>query len=145
MLFCSLKNKKRKGYTFAEVLISSALIGVAIGASVQLMATMNMQEEASTDTAIALNLQDNAARLWQLGLSPTDVYSVLPSTLNNDDLAGAVTPSSTNSVAFGSATTSTLANSMGTMESIPCTVNIPILNTGTNRANLVQVYRPSLR
>jgi type II secretory pathway pseudopilin PulG len=140
-----MKRKKNLGYTFAEVMVASGILGLAIGGSVRLVATMAMQEEASNDTAIALNLQDNAARLWQLGLTPAEVNNLLPIVTNNNDLAGAVTPTGTNSVTFGTAGTTTLANSMGTLENISCTINIPRLGTGTNRANVVQVYRPTIR
>ena len=139
----SLK-RRAHGYTFAEVLVASAILGLAIGAGVKLIATMMIQEETSYHQAVAMNLQDNAARAWQLGLSPAEVTAILPSTTDNSNLANCLVPSGTNAVSFGTAGTTTLANTMGTLENISCSITLSFINSNT-RTNTVQVYRPSIR
>ncbi len=138
-----LRSKQPRGYSFAEVLVASAFIGAAIGGAVKMLATMNLQERASNNYTLALNMQDNAAHLWQLGLSPATTYSILPTTTNNNDLAAALLVTSGNAVTFGTAGTVVLTNSMGTLETIPCTLTILNPTGGTNQAQTVTVCRPS--
>lgn len=139
----------RRGYTFAEVLVASSLLGLAIGGAVALSATLTTQNHASLTSAIAQNYQENAAQLWQLGLSPAEVLAVMPHVADNADLQAAIVPTGTGTgvqVTFGAATTTTLANSMGTLESVTCAMNVrnPIGAT-TNRTLTLQVHRPSIR
>ncbi len=105
-----MKTKRRssfrnKGYTLVETLTASALLAVMIGGAVKLVATMNLQEHVAYNGNVALNMQDCAAHLWQLGLSPTEVLSVLPTNTNNEYVDRAVIVSSANAVSFGAATT----------------------------------------
>lgn len=139
----------RCGYSFAEVLVASSLLGLAIGGAVSLSATMNTQNGAALTSAIAQNYHENAAQLWQLGLSPAEVLALMPHVTDNADLQNAIVPTGTgtgNQVTFGTSGTTTLANSMGTLESVTCalTVRNPIGAT-TNRTLTLQVHRPSIR
>jgi prepilin-type N-terminal cleavage/methylation domain-containing protein len=138
----------RRGYTLVEVLMGSALLGLAIGGAVSMTATMNVQHVAAFTGAVAQNYQDNAARLWQLGLSPTEVLAVMPHVTDNADLQNAIVPTGTGTgsqVSFGTSGTTTLANSMGTLENVPCTVTIRNPVGAANRTLTLQVYRPTLR
>jgi Tfp pilus assembly protein PilV len=139
------RSTKPRGYSFAEVLVASAFIGAAIGGAVKMLATMNLQERAANNYTVALNMQDNAAHLWQLGLTPATAYAILPKTTDNNDLADALVPSSGNSVSFGTAGSVVLANSMGTLETIPCTLTILNPTGNSNRSQTVTVCRPSYR
>ncbi len=56
--------------------ISVLLVGVA--AAAQLSLTMRKQEEGNANIARALNLAESSHRLFQLGLSPAEVVSLLP-------------------------------------------------------------------
>ncbi|MFZ4763523.1 MAG: hypothetical protein ACOYMN_01115 [Roseimicrobium sp.] len=137
-------NSARLGYTFAEVLMASTLLGAAIGGAVALAANLNLQFEASRCTSIALNYQDNAARVWQLGLSAAETLSIMPDAINNDQLDSAIvryagTPEQ--QVSFTNVTTTTLANDMGTLSTTACSVTIRNAAGGTDRATTVQVYR----
>jgi hypothetical protein len=137
-----------RGYSFAEVLVASSLLGLAIGGAISLSATMNVQQASASAGTLAQNFQDNAARLWQLGMSPTETLAVLPHVADNSRLKDALVPTGTGAgdqVAFGTSSTTTLANNMGTLESVSCTVTIRNPVGGTNRANTVQVYRPTIR
>ena len=93
-----------------------------------------------------MNLLDAAAKLWQLGLSPAEVRSVLPISTNNEILdRSIVTDGSGNTVTFGTAGTTTLANSMGTLENITISVNVEDPQGTNNRTTTVTVYRPTSR
>jgi hypothetical protein len=138
----------RLGYSFAEVLVASALLGLMIGGAVSLSATMNIQHVAASAGTMGQNYQDNAARLWQLGLSPTEVLAVMPHVTDNSSLQNAIVPAGTGAgvqVTFGTAGTATLANNMGTLESVPCSISIRNPVGAANRTITVQVYRPTIR
>jgi prepilin-type N-terminal cleavage/methylation domain-containing protein len=139
-----IRSRLTRGYSLAEVLVASAVISLAIGGGIRLVATMGVQERAANDYSVATNIQDNAAMLWQLGLSPAEVNAILPSTLNNTDLANAVVPSSNVPVTWGTSGTTTLANSMGSVETITCTVTILNPTGGTNRSRTIQLCRPNV-
>jgi Tfp pilus assembly protein PilV len=142
------KPRTPAGYSFAEVLVASALLGLAIGGAVSLTATMTTQTAAAFTSAAAQNYQDNASRVWQLGLSPAETLAVMPHVTDNADLQSAIVPAGTapgSQVSFGTAATTTLANSMGTLESIPCTLTLRNPIGAANRALTLQVYRPTIR
>lgn len=133
--------RRPRGYTFAEVLVASALLGMLIGGAVSLVATMQLQERAAHSGTVSLNLQNNAATLWQLGLSTTEVFTILPTITNNEFLDGSLVTSSGNPVAFGTQANTTLANGMGTLETITCTVTLRDPRASINRSSTMQVHR----
>lgn len=140
--------RKKNGYSFAEVLVASGLLGLAIGGAVALSATLNTQFTTAQTFTIAQNYQENAAQLWQLGLTPAEVLAVMPHVSDNADLQAAIVPSGTgvgSQFTFGTAGTTTLANSMGTLESITNSINIRNPVGTTNRTLTLQVHRPSIR
>ena len=115
-------HEARRGYTFAEVLVASALLGLAIGGAVSLSATMNVQHAAAFSGAVAQNYQDNAAPPLAARPLPAEVLAVMPHVTDNADLQNAIVPTGTapgSQVAFGTTGTTTLANSMGTFETSP--------------------------
>lgn len=61
----------RRGYTLIEVLAAAAVIAVGMSAAVSLVSSLMTHEELAWRTAITRNYQENMARLWQLGMSPT--------------------------------------------------------------------------
>ena len=141
-----MKRLNRKGYTFAEVLVASGLLGIAMGVAVSLAATMNTQVESSRVTAVATNYAENAARMWQLGLSQASIQALLPTTTNNPDLLAAIVPpSSTTQVTFANAGTYALANSMGVMDKIEVSLTIRNVSGGANRTYTLQPYMSQLR
>ena len=62
-----------KGYTLVEVLASAVVIGMGMAAAVSLSSTVMLQEEMSWRVSVALNYQENASRLWQLGFEPAEI------------------------------------------------------------------------
>ena len=65
-------------YSLIEVLIASGILLTGIAAIAMMAHTMFLQEEANGRITRALNLQEQAARLWQLGLSSNTITNILP-------------------------------------------------------------------
>jgi prepilin-type N-terminal cleavage/methylation domain-containing protein len=78
------------GYTLIEVLAAGAIVSVGATAMVSLSSTLMLQEELATRVAITRNHQENMVRLWQLGLSPVQITSLMPSQAQNALLQQAV-------------------------------------------------------
>ncbi len=126
------------GYSLVESLVAAAVLGAMFAGAISVVATMNTSERVSRNISVAYNYQDNAAKLWQLGLSPTEVASVMPCTTNNQVLAEVIG----SQTAFGANSTVALSNSMGNLECVPITLEIlNPLGTGSS-LNIAQVYRP---
>ena len=141
-----LISNRKKGYTLVEVLVASALLGMIIGGAVKVLGTLNISEASSANQAVAINLAENAGRLWQLGLSPTEALSVMPVGTNNEFISKAiVADGSGNSIVFGTAGTTALTGSLGTLENITCTVTTSDPQGTNNRSTSVTVYRPTFR
>lgn len=81
---------RRAGYTLIEVLAAGAIVSVAATAMVSLSSTLMLQEELATRVAITRNFQENMTRLWQLGLSPVQINSLMPAQAQNMLLQQAV-------------------------------------------------------
>jgi len=62
-----------KGYTLVEVLASAVVIGMGMAAAVSLSSTVMLQEEMAWRVSVALNYQENASRVWQLGFEPAEI------------------------------------------------------------------------
>ena len=79
------KRNYSAGYTLVEVLVASSILMLGISAACVMSLTMVTQEEMSHRMARALNAQENAARLFQLGVDnaqisadPTVTTGILP-------------------------------------------------------------------
>jgi type II secretory pathway pseudopilin PulG len=125
------------GYTIVEALVAAAILVIGVAAAASLSLTMVSQEEGNARVARAINLQEQAARLYQLGLSTNTIASLLP------------TDSGVASITF-SASSSNLTN-VGTVEIATCrmtfTSGAPLTDTNAsiNRTNDLTVVRPSIR
>ncbi len=140
--------RRARGYTFAEVLVASALLGLAIGGAVSLTATMNTQNVAALNLSMACNMHDNAARLWQLGLTDAEALALLPDTVDNANVQDVIVPSSTavnKQFTFTSVTNTTLSTNVGVVEKTTCTGTVRNAIGGTNRTIAADVYRPKIR
>jgi prepilin-type N-terminal cleavage/methylation domain-containing protein len=135
----------RRGYSLVEVLVASSLLGLAMGGAVSMSSTMNVQNDTASRVSIALNYQECAARLWQLGLSAAECDSILPKVQNNQQLSDALVDSSGNSVTWSSVSNVAMPNSMGTVEKIDNTITIRNPTGGTNQTSTVSAYRPTIR
>ncbi len=131
--------KRQHGYTIIEVLVASAVLLIGIAASAALALTMAAQEEANSQVARALNIQEQAGKLYQLGLSQDEINAILPPEPNVVSL-------------IFSASSATV-NGIGTVEVADCQL---IFNAGTpmtaassvtpsQRTNDLVLVRPSIR
>lgn len=131
-------------YSLIEVLIAAGILLTGIAAVAMMANTMFQQEEANGRITRGLNLQEQAATLWQLGLSPATVTNILPEKCltNNPPGADAVY------MAFASNANITALGS-GPVESVNLTV---VFHSATHangtriyQTNAVTVVRPSTR
>ncbi len=137
-----LKKFKKAGYTLMEVVAASAVLAVGMTGAVSLSTSIMAQEEITWRVAVARNYQENAVRLWQLGLTPAEVLNLVPSTTGTGMLPHIVaditlTPGSTAD-----------EDSLGTMESATCDVTLNsagFSDAGAGHTNSVTAYRPFLK
>jgi len=131
-------------YSLIEVLIASGILLTGIAAIAMMANTMFLQEEANGRITRGLNLQEQAATLWQLGLSPATITNILP------ERCLASNPPGTDAVNL---TFTTNANITGLGSSIVESVNLNIVfhsataadGTLVYQSNTVTVVRPSTR
>ncbi len=138
--------RSSKGYTFIEVLFASALLGVILGGAVKFVGTLNTSDAMARGGAVGITYLENAAKLWQLGLSPAEVLSVMPSATDNEFVGAAVIQdASSNVVTFGTASTTTLANISSTLDTIPISAVVADPQGLNNRTITVTAHRPQAR
>ena len=133
-----------RGYSLIEVLIASGILLTGIAAIAMMSHTMFLQEEANGRTTRALNLQEQAATLWQLGLSTNTITSVLP------EKRVATNPPGADAVYLSFATN---ANITGLGSAVAESINLGVIfhsATSANGAliyetNTITVVRPSTR
>lgn len=133
----------KRGYTLVEMVVSAAVIAVGMAGAASLSSTMMAQEELTWRVSVARNYQENIARLWQLGLSPSEVMTLMPSASGNPMLSEVVGASPTLT-----STGQVNEDSMGVMESAVCSFTINTTNiagSGAGGTNAVTIYRPTLK
>ncbi len=73
-----LRPRRTSAYSLLEVLIAAAVLMLAIAAAAAMALTVAAQQETNIHIARAINLQEQAARLYQLGLAPNTIAGILP-------------------------------------------------------------------
>ena len=135
--------KSRGGYSLVEVMIAGFLLVIAISAAAILARTIAVNEEANTAVTRALNTQEQAARLYSLGLSPTQITNILPEVFTTD----AAPAEQTMNLTF--ALTNTNIANVGNLETAVSTLVFPVgqdaEGTALFRTNVVNIVRPSIR
>lgn len=76
------------GYSLIEVLIASAILLIGITAAACMIHAMSVQEATDARIMQALNMQEQAARLWQMGITTNQITNVLPAKFSADDTPG---------------------------------------------------------
>lgn len=131
-----------RAYSLVEVLIAGALLLVAISAAAVLARALIVQDQSTGYAIRALNAQEQAAKLWQLGV--VNITNILP------ERCSASNPPPANSIYLQfNSTTSTIAG-VGTVELLnPLRI---VFHSGSRaggalvyRTNDVTVVRPSIR
>lgn len=106
-----------RGYSLIEVLVASAILMIGVAAATSMTVVLNKQEEVNLQITRGTARLETAARLFQMGLSPSQVVALLPA----DADGGSVT--------FG-AVTSVSVSGVGAMETATCTLSVPIEGDG---------------
>ena len=70
--------RSRSAYTLIEVLVASALIALVLAGAAAMALIVVTQEETGARVARVVNYQEQAVRLWQLGLEPSTIQTILP-------------------------------------------------------------------
>lgn len=139
----------RRGYTLIEVLAAAAIVAVGTSAAVSMVSSLMTHEELAWRTAITRNYQENMARLWQLGLSPsgstttTNIAAVMPSQKDSLLLNEAI-----NGTPYLIETGTTTPGNVATMQAAVVTAAVNVSQSASNEiqgASLtLAVYRPNL-
>ena len=124
-------------YTIIEVMVAAGILVIGVAAAAALALTMVSQEESNAQVARAFNIQEQAGRLYQLGLAPAEIASILPPEPNVEELN--FTTGATNVTGVGDIETAEiemLFNSGEPMASGDST---------SSRTNTILLVRPSIR
>ncbi len=70
--------RSKAGYSLVELTLATGVLAAGVAAAASLTMTSSRIEEMNHRKARVLALTEAAARLWQLGLSPSQAAQVLP-------------------------------------------------------------------
>lgn len=121
--------------------MAASLIGVATTAAVSMSSTMMLQEELSWRVAVAMNYQENACRLWQLGLAHSEIIQIMPDTKGHPFLGDILdsTAATTNTGVFNQ-------SGLAVMEGGSNSLQVANYSFGpAGSTTTVQLYRPTTR
>jgi Tfp pilus assembly protein PilV len=134
-----------RAYSLIEVLIAGGILLMGISAAALMAHALLAQEESSGFALRAFNAQEQAARLWQLGLSPTTITNIFPERCSaNSTAPGAY------SIYLGFSAVDTNVTGVGTVEMLnPLRIvfhsGYDSSNNVLYRTNDIIVVRPSIR
>ncbi|MCB1229603.1 MAG: hypothetical protein KDN19_05025 [Verrucomicrobiae bacterium] len=73
------ETRRRTGaYTLIEALVAGVVLMIGVSAASALTLALITQDEMNERTCVALNYQENAASLYRLGLSESQIEALLP-------------------------------------------------------------------
>jgi len=136
--------KPRNAYSLIEVMIAGGIVAIGIAAAALMANALLMQEETQGYSLRAFNTQEQAARLWQLGLNATTITNILP------ERCSASNPPPAYSMCLQFTTSTNVISGVGTVEMLnPLRI---IFHSGTGasnnliyRTNDITVVRPTIR
>lgn len=135
--------KAFSGYSLVEVVIAGFILVSAITGAAMLAHTLLLTEENNGYSTHALNVQEQAAKLYALGLSPVTITNILPEAFTNS------TNVQPGYLYLAFVTNSTNLPGVGTLESATNTIIFPsgrnMSNTVSRSSNVVVIVRPSIR
>ena len=123
-----------RAYTLIEVLLVAAILMIAVGAAAVLAMATVTQAEMNNRIARCINLHEQAARLYQLGLDPSQVLAILPA----DPAVVSLAFTAQNLPISG----------LGTVEQAYSTltfISAPLATNAPERTSDIVVIRPSIR
>jgi prepilin-type N-terminal cleavage/methylation domain-containing protein len=130
--YAGFANRNSRGYSLVEVLVAAAILAFGIAAAAILGVTMVSQQEGAAKVVRALNYQEQAGRLYQLGVSTNQITNILPP--------------ETSITSFSFSTSSVTVTNVGTVHLAEMTAVITIssrFSSGSPRTNKMAVIRPS--
>ena len=71
-------SKQEKGYSLVEVLVATVILMVGVGAACSMSLALVTNEESNYRASRAMNYYENAMTLYQLGLDPIKIRSIMP-------------------------------------------------------------------
>lgn len=135
--------RRKGGYSLLEALIAGAVLAMAIAGVSALAVSMVRQHEWSAATRVMLNAQEQAAKLYHLGLNASQITNLLPMTC----VATNAPPQDALFLSFSNFTTN--ITNAGPMELSHCeAVFVSHFNPGgspVRRTNRVLLARPIYR
>lgn len=124
------------GYSLVEVLIAAAIVAVGLSAAAVVSLTLTNQQKGHARMIKAMNHQEQAARLHQLGLSYATITNILPTEPGVVSLTiTSSTPNANLSGVVMDATVWTLVYSPGNL----------LTNATDLQTNSIAAVRPTLR
>jgi len=130
------KRPLRDAYSLIEVLVAAGVLALGIAAAASMAGAITSQADANLVIGRVLNLQEQAARLYQLGLEPNTIRPDAANALLLPDPALLPMTYSTNSV----------VTAIGSFQSIRWTNTFqPNPLTSEQRTNVVIAVRPTIR
>ncbi len=142
----------QRGFTLIEVVTSTLVIGIGLAAAISISSTLMIQQELSWRTSVALNHQENAARLWQLGFNNA-ARAGYPAEPTISDLLP-FNPSLNEAVVGTAATAVTTSNTtaytdplVGNLEHATNSTTVKNFTSAGNNGSTTttDLYRPTLR
>jgi prepilin-type N-terminal cleavage/methylation domain-containing protein len=116
-----------RGYTLIELLVATSIIMMGAVAAYHLAINATKVEEMNSRLTRGLSLQENYARLWQVGMSPSAISVLLPRS---------------NEVSISSTAESVGLTKPGPMEGLTIRANLTTgMVNGVTRPNDVTVLR----
>ncbi len=137
-LLSSTHHKDPKGYTFIEAMVAISILMIGVAAAAALSMTMVTQEEINARAARATNWQENAARLFQLGLGTgSDASEILDAMPGLPGLGVSGLTISTTSSDIDSGSASSLNVDVSDLTLVYNSVD----DSAQNRTNVMKVVR----
>ena len=106
--------RRSGGYSLVEVLVASGILAMGISAACVMSLMMVTQEEMNHRMARNLNLQENAARLYQIGLNEGDITGGTGLVPGSSDLTLTFTEATVNLTGVGTVPAKTLRATINT-------------------------------
>ena len=141
-----IRSRRNSGYTLIEVLVASAILMIGISAASSLSLTMVTQEEMNYRISRSLNVLENCARLYQLGIQPANIYGGGASLLPNEPAVSSVVAVESVSGTLDSCTfTMTIDSMVDTGNWTDGEWTGGSQSTPDQRQAVVRAFRPSIR
>jgi prepilin-type N-terminal cleavage/methylation domain-containing protein len=133
-----------RAYSLIEVMIAAGIVAIGLSAATVLVGTLMTQQEINAGSLRAANLQEQAVRLYRLGLSPSAIPGLLPEA----SLLGVVSTDRKYAIDFEVPETNTFTvdGTEVSVEVSPCTMVYPNPSVEAGFVtNTIFVVRPTIR